>query len=109
MSAPSNTASVLVDVPAAPSGFDGAAVAQGNNERVTLNWVDNSTNETGFLIQWSADSFATIAGSATVGAGIQTYQTGNIPQTPWYFRIQSFNAAGGSAWVNAVTYPIPIP
>ena len=82
-----------------------------NNARVTLTWVDNSNNEQGFRIQYAQDINFTIGlVTATVGADIVTYTTGNIPRnTPFFFRVQSFNQIGNSVWVNADPFPIVTP
>ena len=70
-----------------------------NNQRVTLSWVDNATNETGFTIQWSANvDFTTISGTLNPGANATTALTGNIARQVWYFRIRANNGIGSSSW-----------
>jgi len=111
----SDTAGVNLP-PAAPSnvGVTGAALTA-TRARFTLNWTDNSNNETGFRIQWATNSaFTTGVGTATVGANVTTYQTPNggnalLRGTPYYFRVQAFNASGTSAYVNAAPFPITQP
>ncbi len=67
---------------------------------MTLRWVDNSNNETGFTIQWSRDAgFSAISGTANVGTNATTYVTGSIAQVTWSFRILANNVLGSSAWV----------
>jgi hypothetical protein len=96
----SNTVTILVDVPAAPSNLIAIPVRQGNNEQVALSWTDNANNETGFTLQRSATSdFASIASSVTLGANSTTYLTENIARQVWYFRIRANNVLGSSAWV----------
>jgi hypothetical protein len=91
---------VLVDVPPAPSNLNAFPVRSGNNERVTLTWLDNSNNETGFTIQWSTSAaFTTIAGTLNPGVNLTTATTGNIARQAWYFRIRANNVLGSSAWV----------
>jgi hypothetical protein len=97
--------------PTAPSNVVATAVRQGNNARVTLTWTDTSNNEAGFRIQRATDAAFTFnVVTSTVGAGIQTFNTGNVARgTAFYFRVQAFNSADPSAWVNANPFPIITP
>jgi PKD repeat protein len=86
--------------PAAPSNLSGSA---GSNRLVTLNWTDNSSNETGFYVERSAKSknlqFSRVA---TVGANVKTYsQTETSGQ--WVYRVQAYNAMGTSSYSNSAT------
>ena len=108
-SAFSNTATIVVDVPAAPTGFTATNGAnQGTGRRVQLNWVDASSNETGFTIERATNAtFTTGLSSVNVGANLQSYlQSGLTRNTDYYFRIRANNALGSSAWVGAVPSPI---
>ena len=72
-SLPSNTATVVFTVPAAPSGLTGTAVRiSGNNaqDNVTLTWTDNANNENSFQIQRATTPTFTGATSFTVGANL---------------------------------------
>ena len=112
MSAYSNTANATIPAPpAAPSNVTATAARQGNNARVTLNWTDNSNNETGFNIQRATNAtFTANVVNSTVGANIRTFRTGNVARnTPFYFRVRAYNGAGQSAWVNATPFPITTP
>jgi len=96
----SNTVTIQVSVPAAPSGLAAFAVRSGTNERVTVSWTDNANNESGFTLERSDSAgFTTIAGTANLGANATTYVTGNIARQVWYFRIRANNVLGSSAWV----------
>ena len=110
-SAYSNTASVSLAVPAAPSNLTAGSVRKGNNVKVTLTWVDNSNNENGFRVQWASDSgFTNILMTTTAAVNATTFTTSNLKRnTAYYFRIQSFNDSGVSAWVNASPFPITTP
>ena len=99
-SAYSNLVTVTVSAPDAPTNLTATPVRQGNGERVTLTWTDVATNEFGYIIQWSATpDFATVAGSANIGANSTQYITGTIARQIWYFRIAATNGVGQSAWV----------
>ena len=107
-SAWSNRATILVAVPAPPENLQGTAARFGNNERVTLTWTDVATNETGYTIQRSTSvGFTSGVTTVTRPADTQTYTTGNISRTTWYFRVQATNALGPSAWVTVEVAPAP--
>jgi FtsP/CotA-like multicopper oxidase with cupredoxin domain len=98
--------------PAAPSNVNATAVRfNTNNDRVTLTWTDNSANENGFRIQMATNAaFTSGLVTSTVGANVTTFTSGNVPRNvSRYFRVQSFNNAGPSAYVNAVPSPIVTP
>ncbi|MGE5374003.1 MAG: multicopper oxidase domain-containing protein, partial [Bacteroidota bacterium] len=93
--------SVAISLLTSPGLGTLTATRSGSNERVTVRWSD-VTGETGYVIQWSTSStFASISGSASVGANVLTYTTGNIARTTWYFRVRAFNTTGSSAWVTS--------
>jgi len=86
--------------PAAPSNLSGSA---GSNQLVTLNWIDNSSNETGFYVERAAKAkslqFSRIA---SVGSNVKTYsQTATSGQ--WVYRVQAYNAVGTSSYSNSAT------
>ena len=86
--------------PAAPSNLSGSA---GSNRLVTLNWTDNSSNETGFYVERAAKTknlqFSRVA---TVGVNVKAYsQTETSGQ--WVYRVQVYNAVGTSSYSNSVT------
>jgi FtsP/CotA-like multicopper oxidase with cupredoxin domain len=108
-----NVASVSVPgLPAAPSGVTATAVRVNNrSDRVTLTWIDNATNETGFQIQRATNALFT-AGlvSSTAPADATTFTTGNVARgRSFYFRVRAVGISGPSAWVNATPFPIVTP
>jgi hypothetical protein len=113
-SAWSNTASPATGpaVPSAPTGVTATSsiVNRDLNARISLRWTDTSTTETGFRIQQSTDPAfpaTAVTVTTTVPANSVLFRTTNLPRhANYYFRIQSFNAAGASAWVNAAPFPI---
>ncbi len=73
----------------------------------TLQWSDNSSNESGFRIERSADgtSFEEIA---TVGANVVSYVDSGLPgSTKYSYRIRAFNSAGDSAYSNIAVGTTP--
>jgi FtsP/CotA-like multicopper oxidase with cupredoxin domain len=94
---------------AAPTGLAAGAVA--NNKKtatVTLNWLDNSTTETGFLIQ-RADNLLFTAGvvNATVGANVTTFSQSVARGKTFYYRVLGFSDTTQSAWSNTVSITTP--
>jgi Secretion system C-terminal sorting domain/Ig-like domain CHU_C associated len=77
--------------PAAPTTLTFTAVTQ---SAMTLNWVDNSTNETSFFVERSLDNITFVpAGSVTstttaaTGGAYTLNQTGLFSATLYYYRI----------------------
>jgi fibronectin type 3 domain-containing protein len=80
-SAFSDIASISVTIPADPSNLVAVAVRQGNNERFTFTWADNSSNEANFIIQRATDPNFTLGlATYTANANTTTFNTGNMPQ-----------------------------
>jgi hypothetical protein len=77
-------------VPAAPTNLTATATS---SSQINLAWTDNSTNETGFLVERSPDGVNfTQIGTAAVNA--TTYQdAGLTASTTYYYRVR---ASGGS-------------
>jgi hypothetical protein len=107
----SNTTSVTL--PALPTVPTNLTVVNGQNSNrnrsVILNWIDNSTNETGFTIQRATNAaFTQGLTTVTVGAGVTTLtQTGLARNTQYWFRIRANNGTIiYTAWVNATPFPI---
>ena len=105
-------ATAPLTAPAAPAPVTATYTPQGTNPRVTLTWT-NVANESGYRIQRALDSsFGPGSGvvTSTVGANITTFTTGNLlHNVSYYFRVQAFNNADPSAWVNASPFPIITP
>lgn len=86
--------------PSAPSGLTATAVGQ---NRIDLDWNDNSDNETSFEVQRQAGSgsFQTIA---TVGTNVRSYQDEAVfPGTTFTYRVRSRNSAGVSSYSNTAS------
>ena len=66
--------------------------------QVTLTWVDNSDNETGFEV-YSGIAGAAYALLTTTAAEVETYVvTGLTASTPYWFKIRAVNAAANSEY-----------
>jgi hypothetical protein len=93
-------------MPAAPSGL--TATYNTTTRVITLSWVDNSNNETGFTAQFSYSGSA-FSDMGSTGANVTTYSTGSNPPTGSYqFRVAAYNSAG-SAYSGTVSLLVTAP
>ena len=88
----SNNSTTAV-IPLAPTSLTGSIT---NSTQVTINWTDNSTNETGFKIERKTGSGAyTLVG--TVNSNVLTFVDNNLtPGTTYFYRVCSYNSVGNS-------------
>ena len=97
----SNVSSVTVPLdatpPAAPANLSAANV---NQTSLTLNWQDNSNNETGFTIQRATNSsFTRGLVTLNVGANVTSFNdTGLKRNTKYFYRIVAVNVNFSSPW-----------
>jgi len=87
--------------PAAPSNLTAHGVA---DNRIQLNWSDNSSGEDGFEIQWmwGTEPYTPVA---TVGSNTTAYlhATNMATGRVYTYRIRSFTGTQYSAWSNTVS------
>jgi parallel beta-helix repeat protein len=78
------------------------AVRTTGSASLVVTWADQSTNETGFVVERSSDG-VNFAPVTTVGAGVTTYadSTGLSADTEYSYRIKAVNGASGSAYSEA--------
>lgn len=99
-----------VVTPAAPSSLDAVA---NSSTQVTLTWIDNSSNETGFVLERSLNSsFTTIDGTYSLGANVTSkVDTGLTGGTTYYYRVKAVIGSVGSGYAtDSVTTPtVPPP
>jgi fibronectin type 3 domain-containing protein len=90
--------------PNAPSGLQASAVS---HDRVSLAWIDNATDESGFRIERSVNGGAWTA-LATVAANTTSYDdTSASGNTSYAYRIAAYNGAGDSAWAESGSVTTP--
>ncbi|HKJ40256.1 MAG TPA: multicopper oxidase domain-containing protein [Anaerolineales bacterium] len=95
----------VVTVIAAPTDLTASAIVKNKKTAtVTLNWMDNAMNETGFLIQRAYDvGFTSGVVNATIaGADLTTFEEKIERGVTVYYRIHAFNATTQSDWSNTV-------
>lgn len=74
---------------------------------VALTWNDNSTNESGFLIERATGAGPFIEIKATA-ANVTAFDDFNVfPGSDYSYRARAFNAAGNSSFSNVATVSIP--
>lgn len=96
------TATTLVNTPAAPTGLtavnrsDTQSIPASN--QIQLRWTDNSSTETGFIVQRATVSGGPYTDIGTVGANIREYlDTTVVAGTPYFYVVRAANAEGSSA------------
>ena len=88
--------------PAAPSGLTANATVRG---QISLNWVDNANNETGFSLERSTTSATTgFTEVATVDANIISFADSNVvSRVTYFYRVRAVGNTGVSAYSNTVS------
>lgn len=77
---------------------------------LTVNWSDNATNETNYVLERSPNGTA-FSVIATLPANTTTYnETGLTPNTQYYYRVKATNATESSVYTaNATVLTPPVP
>lgn len=91
-------------VPTAPSGLGAVAVSSG---RIDLAWTDNSTDETGFVLQRRTGA-AAFADLQTLGPNVTSHQDVTVtPSTTYFYRLRATGVSGDSGYSNEATATTP--
>ena len=108
--ASATTESSTQNPPASPSGLQ-VVPQDGSSTKLALTWVDNSDNETSFLIQRSLSSSSGFTEVATVEANATEFTDNGLdPCTIYFYRIRAVKGQDNSefsATVSARTLPAP--
>lgn len=93
------------DTPSAPSNLVSSVIQ--NPFSVMLGWTDNSSNESGFIIEKEiiADAFAVID---SVNANVTSYQDLNVGISTYRYRVKAYNASGSSSYSNVSEIFVPV-
>ncbi len=89
----------VTEPPAVPLELNGQGVSY---NQIQIGWTDNSTNESGFIIERSTGGSFEIIG--LIDANVTTFTDyGLTPETTYDYRIQSYNGLGESEYSNIVS------
>jgi len=88
--------------PASPSSLT-AASGQGKGS-VLLNWLDNSDNESNFVVERSTSVAGGYIQVATLGANLRTYTDNTVfRKTTYFYRVRAVNSGGKSNYSNVAS------
>lgn len=89
-----------VAVPVMPSKLVAKVIS---STRIDLSWTDNSTTETGFVVERSLDG-VNWGQVASLRANVTSYSsTGLTYGTKFHFRVRAYNSGGGSLFTSPVS------
>jgi len=98
-------ATTLGVVPAAPSGLVALAVS---SSQINLTWQDNSSNETGFMVQRASGSGGPWTQIGIVGANVTSCaHTGLTASTTYFYRVCAYNGSGNSVYSSVTSASTP--
>jgi titin len=77
-------------------------------KKVTLNWLDKSSVETGYVVERSLNATFSPVSTFSLGANSQTYpQSGLTSGTHYYYRVKAVKATLSSAYSNTLSVIVP--
>jgi len=89
----------------APSGLSASAPRKGS---VTLNWTDNSNNESGFYVERAPAATGVFSRVGQVAANVRTFSQSGVASGTYLYRVQAFSTSTGrvSAYSNQASVKI---
>jgi glucose/arabinose dehydrogenase len=98
----------VVTIPSAPTT---ATATAASGTQVNVSWVDNSNNETQFIVERSTGAGSTsFAQVGSVGANTTTFSDTTVAAgTTYVYRVYAKNTAGNSAYSNTTQVTTPAP
>jgi len=91
-------------IPTAPSVLSATIISR---TQINLTWRDNASNESGFIIERSANG-ATFTQIGTPAANVTAFaDAGLSPNKKYNYRVRAFNAVGQSAFSNTASAKTP--
>src|SRR5262249_5212672 len=78
--------------------------------QLTLSWIDDSTDESGFAIERKTGMKGTYGQIATTAANVTSYVDPTVDAgVSYYYRVLSFNTGEGSLYANESCGSTPLP
>jgi PKD repeat protein len=96
-------------VPVAPGNLAGSSSQTVNGPIISLNWTDNSSNETGFYFYVSPNGLGFSRVTQPAGAGTTAASLTGATAGTYQIYIKAFNAVGESPASNTVTVTVTAP
>ncbi len=94
--------------PTAPAAPTSLVATASTSTQIDLTWVDNASNETGFIIERSPDGSTGWTQIATPAQNVTSYSdTGRSASTQYFYRIRANNGVGPSANSNNANATTP--
>jgi hypothetical protein len=94
----SGNSACLVSGTAAPSNLTALAVS---SSQINLAWQDNSSNESGFVVESKTGADGTWSQAGTTAPNLTSYnRSGMVGNVTYYFRVQANGSAGPSSYSN---------
>jgi fibronectin type 3 domain-containing protein len=86
-----------------------SVAATSTNGAATVTWSDRSGNETGFVIQRSADGGSTWSDAGSVGAGVVTFTDSTVEGgTGYQYRVYATGSAQNSGYSNVASVNVRV-
>lgn len=99
-----NENSATTDLPLVPASLTASVISA---NQISLSWIDNSTNETGFKIERKIGGGAYAIIGTTVANNTSFNDNELISNTTYTYRVHSFNSVGNSTYSNEITVSTP--
>ena len=81
----------------APTNLSAAVISK---TRIDLSWQDNTTDETGFILERKTGVNGTYSEIADLSANTTAYSDLNLSPATYYYRVKAYSAAGESSYSN---------
>jgi hypothetical protein len=98
----------VTTIPAAPSKLTAQASLQNGSAQVKLQWNNNSNNQTGVVVERSADGGTTWTPIVALTGNPTSYSDTTVGRgTTYAYRVHAYNALGNSGYSNVATVTTP--
>ncbi len=100
------SATTMMNAPVSPTNL---SVEIWSCTQIAIRWLDNATNELGYLVERREGLTGNWVEINTLAANSNSYSDAKVsPQTNYYYRVRAFNAIGNSDFCAAKSATTPI-